>query len=355
MVFQNLVSLVFAHKRKRRAMPCFAKLVWALCASLSITACDSSRSGGAAPEEKMVYYNSKGGVPPPRPETTSGVPFGDGKKYTEPGLRGKIVDGATQKPLEGTMVYGYYATQKGSLGGGKQLVELLRSFETATDASGVFTLPAWDTGDRPVKGEAVTLFPMLMFYKPGYDTWHNNFRSIKQWDPKSGIEGADYELKDGVYDWTKYPHRMVPANNERDRYFALSDAAIGMQFIGECGWEAYAKTLLAMHIERKLMVQRYVPAIDIDVDGYIKEGRARTHPSVEYLTRTFVDQLLERYRQNSSTWKCANPAAMFAGHDGDSQRNVSKAPLVKSPSAETLSQKRVDGSAEIGKSKKAKE
>jgi hypothetical protein len=309
--FRSFASRATARKRKRGVMRYFVELTCALCLLPTITACDSPRSGSSAQEEKMVYYHNKGGVPPSRPETTSGVPFGDGKKYSEPGLRGKIVDGVTQKPLEGAMVYGYYATQKGSLGGGKQLVELVRSFETATDANGVFTLPAWDTGDRPVKGEALTLFPMLMFYMPGYDTWHNNFRSIKQWDPKSGVDGTDYELKDGVYDWTKYPHRMMPANNERDRYFALNDAAIGMQFIGECGWEAYAKTLFVMHNEKKNMIREFVPADGIDESGYAKGNYSSKDPHVSYVGETLVDRLLVKFATSPSTWRCASPVTVF--------------------------------------------
>ena len=232
-------------------------------------------------------------------------------QFSEPGLTAKIVDAVTKQALEGALIFGYHATQTGGVGGGRGLAEQVRSFETQTDADGVFTLPAWNTGDRVIKGDAMSLFPMIAIYKPGYEMVHQNGKSIAQWRPKTGIVGTTYELKDNVYDWTKYPYVLQPAKTEQERYFALNDSSMAMMFIGECGWEAYAKTLLVQHEERKAMIREFVPRESIGNDGYIKSGAPRTQPHVEYLTRTTVDNLIDRFDNAPATSPCANPRIVF--------------------------------------------
>jgi hypothetical protein len=273
-------------------------LLCAISCTLALTACDERTTG-----------RTDGYITKPANAVEYGVPLGDGKKYSEPGLRGKIVDAVTKKPIEGAMVYGYYATQKGGVGGGKQLVEMVRSFEAASDANGVFELPMWDTGDKPVKGEAMSLFPLLAIYKPGYDFWHNNFVSIRQYSPKTSVEGPDYELKDNVYDWTKQPHELTPVTSERDRYSALNDSSVGLQFIGECGWEAYSKTLLARHNEWKRILKETFPKEELDSEGY-SLGRYN-HPDralrAAQSERTTLDELTKRNKRGGANWKCANP------------------------------------------------
>ncbi len=233
-------------------------------------------------------------------------------QFSEPGLTAKIVDAVTKQPLEGALVFGYYATQTGGVGGGRGLAEQVRSFETQTDASGVFTLPAWNTGDRVIKGEAMSLFPMIAIYKPGYEMVHQNGKSIAQWRPKTGVVGTTYELKYNVYDWTKYPYVLQPAKTEQERYFALSDSSMAMMFIGDCGWEAYAKTLLAQHKEWIRWYRNNIPAEHIDQQGYPKSSfRYDKIADFGISKPTTVDKLLTDFLQNRSTWKCADPSSTF--------------------------------------------
>lgn len=272
-------------------------LTIALTSALALSACER---------------NQRSDISPPWPNASVGVKLRDGMKYDEPAVRGKIVDAVTKQPIQGVMIYGFYATSNGTLAGGKTFGEHVKSFEAETDANGVFTLPAWDTGDRAIKGEVTQSFPVIAIYKPGYDLWNDTMSSIRQWKPKSGIVGTEVEIKDGVRDWTKYPHQLFPITKEYDRYESLSSGSRMIGMVGECGWESYVKTLLVMHNERKAMIKQYVLLENIDQDGYIKEGKPRTNPHVEYLTHTFVDRVIQQFNESSNAWKCANPKTKFA-------------------------------------------
>ena len=253
-------------------------------------------------------------LPSPPPSPPAVLPkSATAPQFSEPGLTAKIVDAVTKQPLEGALIFGYYATQTGGVGGGRGLAEQVRSFETQTDANGVFTLPAWNTADRVIKGEAMSLFPMIAIYKPGYEMVHQNGKSIAQWRPKTGVVGTTYELKDNVYDWTKYPYVLQSAKTEQERYFALSDSSVAMMFIGECGWEAYSRTLLAQHNELKDMIKRTVAQENLDIQGYLKSGVPHPSDKVNYLRRTTVDRLLEMAAKSVSPWTCADPKQLFSG------------------------------------------
>ena len=247
------------------------------------------------------------------PTTVAAPESATSAHFSEPGLTAKIVDAVTKQPLEGALVFGYYATQTGGVGGGRGLAEQVRSFETQTDAQGVFILPGWNTGDRVIKGEAMSLFPMIAIYKPGYEMVHQNGKSIAQWRPKTGVVGTTYELKDNVYDWTKYPYVLQPTNTELERYFALSDSSMGMLFVGECGWEAYAKTLLAQHTEWLGILKRTFPAEYLTAAGRSKG--TYNHPDLtlraNQTQETAVDRILQRAMEQGSGWKCMNPATAF--------------------------------------------
>ena len=111
----------------RRVSP-FVFAMLALAGAILLTACNQSNSGASSPAH------------------------GSPTAFSEPGLTAKLVDAASKKPVEGAEIYGYYASQSGTLGGGKQLGEQVKSFEAQSDENGVFTLPAWTTGERKVSG-----------------------------------------------------------------------------------------------------------------------------------------------------------------------------------------------------------
>jgi hypothetical protein len=206
-------------------------------------------------------------------------------------------------------VYGFYATHGGgTLAGGSKPGEPVKSFLAVTDANGVYKLDAWDTGTRQIGGVRGTKFPVVGIYKPGYDLWFDQMSTIAQYRPKSGVAGTEVEIKDGVRDWTKYPHVLVPVTKEIDRYNALDNSSQIMMFIGECGWETYAPLLLAQHDEGKRWLEANIPATHLDHDGYSKG--TFIHPD-GVVNRSMLDKLTKSEQANGSQWKCASPAALL--------------------------------------------
>ncbi len=239
--------------------------------------------------------------------------------FNEPGLRAKLIDKETKQPIEGAVIYGYYATQSGTQGGGKSLVQMVKSFETVSDKEGVFEFAPWQSGASKIEGQAISLFPMIMIYKPGYDMEYDTLKSLKQWRPKSqsGGEVKLIEVANGATsptrDWTHLPFLMTPAKTERDRYAALNDSSVGIQFIGDCGWEAYSKTLLARHNAWKDWYVANVPRDQLTSEGYPKDSYKIGQVAVLGISNpTTVDMLLRNFESGRSSWKCANPVNSFA-------------------------------------------
>lgn len=239
---------------------------------------------------------------------------------SEPGITAQLIDAETKQPVEGAVIYGYYATQTGTLGGGKQLGEQIKSFETQTDANGVFTLAAWNTGERKVSGQPISTFPVIVIYKPGYDMEYDTLSSIAKWRPKTGVVDTTYELKDNVYDWTKFPYLLKPLKNEKDRYAALNDSSFGLMFIGECGWEAYAKTLMVRHAEVINTKRRLIPADQRKFDDMPKQAyplgvNDRTSDVISLENLLINPAPLHRIRDAAVAaglrWKCSDPAALL--------------------------------------------
>jgi hypothetical protein len=234
--------------------------------------------------------------------------------FSEPAITGKIVDAQTKQPIQGAFVYGYYATHGGgTLAGGSKPGEPVKSFLAVTDADGVYKLDAWDTGTRQIGGVRGDRFPYLGIYKPGYDLWYDRMSTIAQYRPKSGVAGTEVEIKDGVRDWTKYPHLLAPLTKEIDRYNALDNSNQIMMMIGECGWEVYAPVLLAQHNEWKGILQRSFPPGELNAAGYSK-GRYN-HPDLtlraNQTQQTTVDVILKRHLAQANSWSCANPMQLF--------------------------------------------
>jgi hypothetical protein len=242
------------------------------------------------------------------------APIAEGRKYSEPALIGKVIDGETKLPLQGVVVYGHYATASGSLGGGTVPGELVKSFETETDVNGNFKLDAWDTGDRVVvKGEPRGRFPAIALYKPGYDLEMQGLNSVREFYPRTSAKTViKAEITDATVDWTKVPFEMRPLKTEKERYAALSNLNYPMRMAGECGWESYKRVYKAQHVEKKEMIKREVAQQDIDSNGYLRSGRPHPSNFVDYITLTGVDQLIRSYDQSQGKWNCANPKEVFS-------------------------------------------
>ncbi|MGL5005664.1 MAG: hypothetical protein ACRDAM_22275, partial [Casimicrobium sp.] len=277
-------------------------LALACLTTLLVSACEAQPSPNATPQNKSSSLLDK----------VSTAITGK-QRYSEPALVGKIIDAQTKQPIQGVMIYGHYATSQGSFGGGSKPGEHVKSFLVQTDTNGVFTLEAWDTGDRKVSGQPGGHFPLVGFYKPGYEFGYEFLGSVARWRPRSRTEGAVAEKTDNRIDWTKFPHQMKPITSELDRYNALNDSGYPIMMVRECGWEVYAPLLLAQHRELKDWIARVVPAEHRDSEGYGRSSWGHPDPMIRgYSGRSFVDQLKQQYRNNPASWKCSNPNDIFS-------------------------------------------
>jgi hypothetical protein len=309
------------------ATPAYALAL--ICAStLLVSACEAQKPAASAADsnlpkraetsattavqnDKQINVSSSITWPKPKPEQPP--PAGQ-PRFSEPAITGKIIDAQTKQPIEGAFVYGFYATHGGgTLAGGSKPGEPVKSFLAVTDANGVYKLDAWDTGTRQIGGTRGTKFPVIGIYKPGYDLWSDQMSTIAQYRPKSGVAGTEVEIKDGVRDWTKFPHLLVPLTKELDRYNALDNSNQIMMMIGECGWETYAPLLLAQHHEKKDILKRNLPPEQLDKAGYGKSGYFPEQRWLNSITvRSGVDRLISRFESGEKDkWRCADPTKLF--------------------------------------------
>lgn len=229
----------------------------------------------------------------------------------EPGIKGKVVDAETQAAIADVIVYGYYAAVEGSFAGGESVTNVVRSFETTTDANGVFELAPWNPGRTFLQGTPRDQWPRIGFFKGGYRVVGDSLTTFRRWYPQ-GPQTGDKVSKGNFDDLTTRPQALTKAKNERERYDALRDANDSAMMTGRCGWEGYAKLLLALHNEKKLMMRQTISTQDIDSEGYLKSGRAGPQfPFTNLYQRTAVDQLKKAFDASATSWKCANPTAVF--------------------------------------------
>jgi hypothetical protein len=235
--------------------------------------------------------------------------LGPGASYSEPALIGKVINQETKKPIEGALIYGHYATSSGTLAGGSKFGEHVKSFEAVTDANGKFKLDAWRT-DKKISGQPNGKFPLIAVWKPGYGLEIQNLNTIAEFRPRSFVQAVgEAKVVNNVVDWTSVAFELKPAKTEMERYDALYNAGYPMMMVGECGWETYARGIAAMHGEWKLILKLAFPPEELDANGYSK-GRYN-HPNrtlrANQSDRTMRDQILDRWKQNTTTWSCKMP------------------------------------------------
>lgn len=234
--------------------------------------------------------------------------------FDEPGVRGKVIDHDTKAPIQGVIVYGYYATVAGSIGGGESVKEVLRSFEAETDANGVFELPPWKSSLKLVRGEPRDQFPRLGFYKGGYAAVGDLLTTLRKWYPQGPESGERVISNNGtLYDWTARPQALKKAKTERERYDALRDSSDSVMTTGLCGWEDYKKLLWAKHVEWKDWLKRNIPAEGLDNFGYPKSNQPAPEWFYSISNKSGVDALMVSFLARRDEWKCANPEKAFFG------------------------------------------
>lgn len=288
----------------------------AVVATLLTSACEAQMGHGQASSGKSAVAAVPGAVGSSSASQAKQGELSNEAPFSEPAITGKIVDAVTQQPIAGAFVYGFYATYGGgTLAGGSKMGQHVKSFLAVTDGNGVYRLESWSTGNQPISGTRGTKFPMMAIYKPGYDLWFDQMSTIAQYRPKSGVAGTEVEIRDGVRDWTKYPHRLVPLSKEQDRYAALSNSSYPMMMAGECGWEVYAPLLLAQHNELKDWYKRNAPSGYLKADGYPNGAMARP-PEFQRIDMSFesaVDSLIRMSKSNGAIQKCKDPRQVFIG------------------------------------------
>ena len=233
-------------------------------------------------------------------------------RFEEPGLRAKIIDAETSLPVQGAIIYGFYATAEGSLGGGETVKEILRVFEVESNADGVFAIPPWKDNWSITRGERRQRFPAIAIYKDGYKVETQMLAAIREWLPQT-LDRSPMRMDGDTLDWTARPTKLIPAKTELERYNAMINSNDAYASNIDCGWEQHVRLLWEQHKGRKAMIQQYVPTENIGSDGYIKSSSPRTQPHVEYVTRTGVDRLIERFEKSPKDWKCAKPRVVFYG------------------------------------------
>lgn len=232
--------------------------------------------------------------------------------FDEPGLRGKLIDAETSQPLQGAVVYGYYATAEGSLGGGETIKEILRVFEVESNAEGIFEIPAWKSSWPITRGEPRQRFPAIAIYKDGYKLDLQNLSSISAWVSPTKLPGEPTRTGN-VIDWTAAPAQLKPTKTERERYDALKNTNYAYAEKGNCGWEQHVKLLLAQHAAVKQWVRRNVPSDQMGVDGLPKGSwRPENGVSAELIYYpTAVERVVRAYEKAPNAWKCSGPDAFL--------------------------------------------
>jgi hypothetical protein len=231
-------------------------------------------------------------------------------RFEEPGLRGKLIDATTLKPVSGAIVYGYYATAEGSLAGGETIKRIPHVFEVESDANGVFDIPPWKSDWAITRGEPRQRFPSIAIYKDGYKLDLQNLSTIADWVSQTDQAGAPVKANN-VIDWTATPSKLKPVTTELERYNALNNSNAGYAEKGDCGWEQHSKLLWAQHVAWKAWLQRNVPAEGLDSRGY-KKG-SYSHPNRDLLLShtSALDQMIETYSTKGTTWKCSSPTNLI--------------------------------------------
>jgi hypothetical protein len=233
-------------------------------------------------------------------------------RFEEPGLRGKLIDNDTSQPVQGAIVYGYYATVSGSLAGGESIKAIVRVFEVETDANGLFEIPPWTDDWSITRGERRQRFPVIAIYKDGYKAESQNLASLKYWEPQTR-ERQPSRMDGNTLDWTARPSKLIAAKTERERYNTLIDGNDGYASTGECGWEQYSKLLWAQHVAWKGWLKRNVPQEGLDSDGYTRSGYG--HPDAQYRSRishkSSVDRILNAHVQKQTGSNCTDPRKVF--------------------------------------------
>jgi hypothetical protein len=229
--------------------------------------------------------------------------------FDEPGLRGKLIDAETNQPVQGAVIYGYYATAEGSLGGGETIKEILRVFEVESDANGVFEIPEWKTTWSITRGEPRQRFPAIAIYKDGYKLDLQNLSKIADWVSQTKLPGSG-KRAGNVIDWTASPMQLKATATELERYNALKNSNYAYADLGECGWEQHVKLLVAQHRALKNWAQRNVPSDQMGADGLPKTNwRPSGNVSAELLYYpTGIEKILHAYEKNREAWKCSSPS-----------------------------------------------
>lgn len=184
--------------------------------------------------------------------------------YNMQGMEGRVVDKATQQPLDGVMV-----VEAWGIGGGIEGHEIgyLPLNEAETDDTGRYVIPARGT-KRVAEGYLTEQSPWIYYFKPGYvfaiksNRYHPDRRF--EYSRRSDWDGKTIELEkfEGTpQEWAKELERFggVLGNLNRGEW---------------CGWMGIPRTLALLHKEySELRLQGIRASVAIGAPWVIDELR----------------------------------------------------------------------------------
>ncbi len=279
---------------------------------------DRNRSAASPPTEaewEKLCATSKGTNAPARAKSGN-----THASNAEPALIGRVVDASTKVEIEGAVVFGFYHPIARTVANGKTQTWSkpcsLRSFEAITDAQGRFTISEWSGDHASVTPEHRSI--LVAVFKAGYETTGPSIDgSLRNWTekpaPMNSAKSQLVDISQSPIQLTRIQPYDTRAKHVEDRHWqSLNRATIGLGFEGECGWQAYPSTLVAMHNEQKRLISLALRPDLIGPDGYAKPT-ANSMIEERYLGKSVVDQIKAARSKAKETWACANPSHVFRG------------------------------------------
>lgn len=171
--------------------------------------------------------------------------------YNMQGMEGRVVDKATQQPLDGVMVVEVWEAGGGFEG---HTVDYLPLQEAETDGAGRYSFAARGAG-KVSEGFLKEDTPRLIFFKPGYvffserNRYHPDRRF--EYNRRSDWDGKTIELgkfEGSPQEWAK----------ELERFSSVLGDFTGRG--GDCIWMGIPRTLWVVYQEHKQMLKHDVLA-----------------------------------------------------------------------------------------------
>ena len=171
--------------------------------------------------------------------------------YSAAPIEARVVDAATNQPLEGVIVVAHWQL-KGGLEGGNPVGEMM-VMETLTDAKGRFYFPGWGPKLRSLEGRLKTQSPGILLFKSGYE-----YRGLENNLNNKSLRGdLDNPLRS---DWNGKTIKLERFKGGLEKYEELFEdfnhalERMATDQPDKCNWKNIPMTIRAMNQERKRLI-----------------------------------------------------------------------------------------------------